>query len=690
MSLFNRLSDACNEFLFEQKPNFILWLPVFIGLGAALYFGQLLEPNAINSMLFIIPILIFGILAQYGFVQQIYKNQLQIIAAALIIIIALVTLGFSAGMLRTHIVFTPMVERKIPPQLITGTITHIDQKDDSKTIMIRMDDIKAENLIPEETPKSIRISSRLKNVELKVGYQIKALIALEPFKPPVSDHAFDFRRYYFFQGIGATGFLLKPPEAIIKPSPSLQLYLIDWRERLNAKIKEILPARAGGIVTALMTGERAAIKETDWDNLRYSGLAHIISISGLHVAMVATTIFFFTRLLLALIPFLALQFPIKKIAAMVALIGCSLYVGFVVPTVPTTRALLMTGIALMAILLDRSPFSLRLIALSAVGILLVLPESIWSASFQLSFAAVTLLVAAAEMTRPYWSKLKENAGFIRKIIIYVVTSILTTIIATIATAPFSSFHFGQIANYSVIANGLAIPLTAIIIMPMMIISFMALPFGLESLPLKLMGWGTDKMLDIAEFVAHLPHAVTLTPTWSFTALCLIAFAGIWFCFVNGRGKTLALLPLIIASIFIFTQNEKNIFVTAEHKLLMLKYQDEIVISSLRRENFAREQWLQFLGLPADASERLIVFPKEGIANTENIKVTCDRGACRAITPTQKITYGIDQYALLSDCSWADLIITEKYFAPKQNCKAKIWDRTLYKDLKAKENRPWLF
>jgi competence protein ComEC len=172
-----------------------------------------------------------------------------------------------------------------------------------------------------------------------------------------------------------------------------------------------------------------------------------------------------------MIPYVALRWPVKKIAACVALLACCLYVGLVVPSVPTTRALLMTGIGLIAIMLDRSPFSLRLVAVSAVAVLVFAPESIWSVSFQMSFAAVTALVAAAEGARSYLTSLYREAGWIKRSVIFIIGTLVTSLIASLATAPYSLFHFQQIATYSVVANAMAVPISGLIIMPMVIASF---------------------------------------------------------------------------------------------------------------------------------------------------------------------------------------------------------------------------
>jgi competence protein ComEC len=686
-SILPKIADFFAEFIASQKLNYILWLPVFVAIGIGVYFSLPNEPSWIEIFIIPTPIVVLGLCAFIGTHGQLFETFIQKYISAFLMIFGLIALGFISGFIRTESLQTNMIEKDSRPLIVSGVISHIDQKENTNSIIFRLDNVTIENTSPEKTPHSLRVSSRLKNIELKTGQRISALMIIQKFKPPIHESAFDFRRYYYFEGVGGMAMLLKSPEILEAKQSNFSFRLIEWREALRLKIEKILSPQSAGIVTALMTGERAKILEDDWDNLRASGLAHIISISGLHVAMVATSIFFVVRLFLALIPFLSLQFSIKKIAAFVALLGCCLYVGFVVPTVPTTRALLMTGIALTAILLDRSPFSLRLIALSAFAILIVLPESLWSASFQLSFAAVTLLVWAAETSRPYWSEFKKDAGFFRKIFLFVASSVATTVIATIATAPYSSFHFGQIANYSVVANGLSIPLTGIIIMPMMIISFLALPFGLETWPLKIMGWGVDGMLWIASEISSWSYAVLQTPSWSFAALLLITFSGLLLCLVIGRMKYLFIIPLVIGVILIATRSNESYFISPSYKLLMVKEGHHVYASSLRVDKFAREEFLQRWGL--DETHAVKLFPKEGVITDGLLTISCDKGACRVESKDSavpyKITIGRHFMSLKQDCNWADIIITSTKFYDSL-CKANILNT---KSNTTTKNRPWI-
>jgi len=265
--------------------------------------------------------------------------------------------------------------------------------------------------------------------------------------------------------------------------------------------------------------------------IRDSGLAHLLAISGLHIGLVAGILFIWVRAMLALVGPLALRYPIKKWAAATAIAGALAYALIAGSTVPTQRAFLTVGLVLAAVMLDRRGLSIRLVAWAALAILIVQPESLLGPSFQMSFAAVTALIASYEViserrryddygnsTLPPW---------LRKAGLYLIGVALTTLIAGIATAPFAVFHLNRFADYGLAANLLAVPVTAMWVMPSAVVAFLLMPFGMEGLALASMGWGVDVIIKVAETVAGWDGAVTLVSAMPTAALCAIVLGGLW-------------------------------------------------------------------------------------------------------------------------------------------------------------------
>lgn len=685
--------------LLMQRANLILWIPVCLGLGAGAYFALGTEP------FFWLTMPVFGVscllmaLAGWLCLRVDDANRFYL---PLILISALfwTVAGFTAAQIQTDAVHTPMLASESKIAQVEGRIVHHEVLEGRKGALIILDEVKVDDWTPEATPRKIRLTARVGAEALHLGDKISVLAKLHSASAPVTPGAYDFQRFYYFQSIGALGFTLKAPQILEAASDEDSSFILQHlRQKIAEVVNATLEPRVAGIAVALMTGDRAAIGEEDWTALRNSGLAHIISISGLHVALMAAPVFFVVRLFLAGIPFLALRWPIKKIAACAALFAVCAYVALVVPSVPTYRSLMMTGIGLIAIMLDRSPFSMRLVAFAATVVLLFSPDSIWSASFQMSFAAVGALVAVAELMRPVWSSYIRGGGVGRKIVVYVAGAILTTLVASVATNPFSSFHFQQIASYSVLANGLAIPLTGLIIMPMMILSFLLMPFGWAKDALILLGKGIEWMLDVATGVSSLPGSVIHTPAWPQSALICMVFGGLALILLVGRMRWVCVPLFAVAFILIMMAREPAVLIASSGKLIMVNTEDKAVVSSARSEKFALETWQKRIDL---TTEQVVTWPKEGQEAVGRATVTCDREVCRIELPTLKISAGQSLYALKEDCDWADIIVVpgkkmkscghaeiyDRWRFMKTGALAIMPDGTIKTVREEQGNRPW--
>ena len=343
----------------------------------------------------------------------------------------------------------------------------------------------------------MRFTSRFDTFPV-TGSAVEVRLRLRRVPEPVMPGGFDFSRKAYFAGLGAVGFSLSPAQQLNEaPKPPFDIRLrakIDGlRHEIERRILEATPGERGAIVIALITGERGRIPEETVQALRNSGLAHMLAISGLHMALMAGSLFWLLRAGAAAFPALALQYPIKKWAAVLALLGGGFYLAISGGSIATQRAFLMMGIVFTAILLDRPALTLRNVAIAACVILALFPESLLEVSFQMSFAAVTALVAVYERTSKRDKPSAGNHSFwgraARKAVWYVGGIALTTLVAGIAVAPFAAFHFHKLAQYSLIANLAAMPPFGLVVMPAALVALLTMPFGLEALPLQVMAWG---------------------------------------------------------------------------------------------------------------------------------------------------------------------------------------------------------
>jgi competence protein ComEC len=332
--------------------------------------------------------------------------------------------------------------------------------------------------------------------------------------------------------------------------------------------------------------------------MRDSGLAHLLAISGLHLGLVAATVIFFLRFCFAALPPLALRLPTKKIAALLGMLAAFGYLFLAGTTVPALRAFIMVAIAFFAVLIERNPFSLRLVAVAALAILVLAPESLLSPSFQLSFAAVTALVAFFR-AKPFEAgerKREEGLGALPRSLRYFLLLGVTSAIAIAATTPFALHHFGRFAPYGLVANLVAVPLVGSLVMPSALLAALLWPFGLEGVGITLMVWLIDLLLLLAEEVAALPGARMVLPTLPLWGLLSCLAGGLFVFLMKGRPRWLG-APLLIAGLAaLYLKPQPVILVDETSGLLSVRGEEGgYYFNSLRREGFTRKIWLEHLG-----------------------------------------------------------------------------------------------
>lgn len=643
---FGRLEQLfeCVIQAFErQKEQSFLWIPVFVAVGIGLYFSLPLEPPFILSAVLLGIAVAGNILAEKGHFLK-----------TLSFFVLLVSVGFLAAQCRTFFVHTPVLEKKIGPVEVVGRVDAIEGLGKGAGSRLLLSHLDIERLSSENTPVKVRLKIR-KDTGLDVGQRVRVLAVLNPPSPPVMPGGFDFQRYMYFQQIGAVGFIYREAE-ILQNAPSFFRFfkIIEAiRYDISIRIERSLKAEQAGIAEALMIGKSGAISQEDMEAVRGAGLAHMLAISGLHIGLFSGILFFLSRFLMVLIPSVALHHPTKKYAAVFAIAGAFVYMLLAGANIPAQRAMIMTGIVFFAIILDRSPLSLRLVAFAALVVLLLFPESLLSASFHMSFAAVSALIVFYNGIRPLWSRLNRKAGFLRKMALYFLGVCMTSIIAGLATAPFALFHFQQLALYSLLGNILAMPVLAFVVMPSAVLALFAMPMGLEAFPLMFMGAGIDIILDVSHWVFNLPHAVLGVKAWPHSALvcfvCGVVFMTLW----KGWFKSAGLLPIFASIMLIMQNNQADILISSNYDLVAFRdHSGGLNVSTRRKAAFVRKNWERSYGLKEGESRR---WPSEGVEGG----MTCGELGCRFILKGYKISYLLKGREMSKECDWADLLLSKE-------------------------------
>ena len=386
--------------------------------------------------------------------------------------------------------------------------------------------------------------------------------------------------------------------------------------------------------------------------MRDSGLAHLLAISGLHVGLFAGLLFTITRGALALTVPVALRFPIKKWAAMISLAGAFAYLLMTGGTIPTQRAFLMITIGLLAVVFERVALSMFVVGWAAIGILIVTPESLLSAGFQMSFAAVIALISAYETLAQRIQIYRSRGRVWRQVCLYMCGIVLTTLIAGLATAPFAAFHFNRVATFGLAANFLAVPVMAMWIMPWAVVTYLLFPLGWQDLSLAPMLWGIGAVLDIAHAVASWPGAARLIPVLPPVFLTLITLSGLWLCIWTTKLRLFGVLGLVAALLSGVFVDVPDVLVDERGRMLAVRLDDNRVTVSSKRSSFVRQSWLRALAVSKTAS-----WPEIG-ADAASVN-RCDPLGCLFRLKGRVIAFSTDPRAHPEDCKTADVLVSSR-------------------------------
>jgi competence protein ComEC len=509
----------------NQALRWRLWAPVAFGGGCATYFALKVEPDALP----------LGLAALLAAGLWLWIRRLPVGRAVTwpLMLLAFFALGTANAKWRSDRVAAPIASAMAEPARITGWVTDVESPGGSGGARVVIAPVRIAGLAPEAVP--IRIRATLPDAEpLAPGTAVTLFALLNPPPAPASPGAYDFGRVAWFQRMGGVAFVLAEPRpAALAPVPwrlRLTMAINGLRVDLARRIVDRLGPRTGGIAAAMTTGVEAWLDPEEVERMRDSGLAHILSISGLHMAVVGGFAFFAARLVIALIPPLALRINGKKAAAWTGLVAVGVYLVVSGAPPPAVRAAVTAAIAFLAILLDRPAITMHGLAVAALIVLAVQPEAIVTPGFQMSFAATAALVALVEAwpRRPREIQTPAAILIVQRTGQWIAAAALASLVAGAATAPFAMQHFNRAAMYGLLSNMTVAPISDFVIMPALALGALLEPLGLGGPFLGLAGLGIEAMLAVGAWTAGLPGAVR---TWASApgAALPIAFLGVMIC-----------------------------------------------------------------------------------------------------------------------------------------------------------------
>lgn len=589
------------------------------------------------------------------------------VALALMLALAAAFLGFAAAAYRVASVASPVLARTMIAPL-TGLVEALDEREQGARLIVKV--IAFGTLEEGARPTRVRVSYR-KAQAIKPGDRISAVARLLPPPEAARPGGYDFARDAYFRGIGAVGSLTGRIDVIAPTGPlpwrlRLAAAIDDARNGLTRRITDANGGQAGAVAAALVTGKRGLISPQTNDVLRAAGIYHVVSISGLHMVLAAGVVFWLVRALLALVPVLALTWPIKKIAAGAAMAGVTAYCAFSGWDIAAERSWIMTLVMLGAILVDRPALSMRNLALAAMIALAREPEALLGPSFQMSFGAVAGLITCAPLIDGRLFS-GERLGWFGRALSVVAAAVLgtlaTTLVAQVATAPFSTYHFQTVQPFGLVGNALTLPLVSLVVMPSAVIGILAYPFALDQPVWWLMGQAVRGMLAISTWIAGFGQANLVVPSYGPWALALLATALLFATLLVSRLRWFALLPAVGGLALAATPARYDVFIDRDGAGAAVRGADGRLAILGKPPNFVLEQWLK-----ADGDGRRA----DQVGQGEGAR--CDRLGCTIrLADGRWLSLVKDRRALFEDCARAAILVTRRD-APPGCATALILDR----------------
>lgn len=667
-----RARHALEHGLEAERDQLPLWLPVALGGGIALWFVLDDPMQWIAAMLGLAGIALAAIaIGRSGRASR-----------AVALAAGLAALGLGLAWWRASYVAQPVLARPAIVML-TARVEGVETLPARELVRVRLTPIAAQAVAssprskcgkaggalfgrggrrcedrprpPLALPPHVRVN--IADTDVPAGLGPGAIIKLQTRLMPPNEAtvpgAYDFRQVAWFAGLGATG-KGNAPVKVIEPGKESN----GLRAALAAHIQSKVEGSAGGIAAALAAGDEGAISLEDADAMRRSGLAHLLSVSGLHItAVVVATIWAVTRLL-ALWSWLALRVRIPVIAAgagAVAAIGYTLLTG---SQVPTARSCIAALLVLAALAMGREAITLRLVAAGAFIVLLIWPEALAGPSFQLSFAAVGSLIAFHEQPRIKRLFEKRDEAWWRRVAREMGSLLLTGLVVEAALAPIALYHFHKEGMYGVIANIVAIPLTTFVIMPAEALALAGDAIGLGAPFWWVTTHALNLLLWIARTAAKAPGSVAMLPGMPAGAFGLMILGLLWLMLWRSRMRFAGLAPMAMGAAWALTIPSPDLLISGDGQHLAVRTPDGgVAILRDKAGDYTRDTMTQNAGVDGEA----LLLSDQPFAK-------CTPDACLALVQSggrifrvlaTRSLYQLPSDQLIAACRAADIVVSDR-------------------------------
>ena len=569
-----------------------LLIPVFMACGAISYFNLPFEPDGLRLLAY------FALIVGLLYLSRHYRFFWYIGCVCLC-----VTLGIISAKFETWRLDTPMLGADVSTHL-TGRILSLEWVPSGQSKLL-VDVLDTEKPKLYYGPKRVTLSVRHLPEDMRLGDGIHGYVRLRAESGPVRPDGYDFGFFSYFQSIGAQGFVLGNLDRINVGEPKtiverLGLNIAHLRMTMTKRITDAIGGETGSVAAALITGQRGGISQATNDALRVAGLAHILSISGLHMAMVSGMVLLIIRTILAFFPLFSSHYSSKKIAAIIALFVAAFYLMLSGADVAAQRSFVMVAVMLLAVLFNRSAITMRNLAISGLITLAIVPHEILGPSFQMSFSATAALVAVFG----WWSRRNRRVAtapqfvgvsVIRFLLLPIISTAVASLVAGTASGIYASYHFSNAAPLGVLSNAIAFPIMSFLVMPFALLAAIAMPFGLEWLPLQVMGYGVDLVEKIAYGIASISPDINpgyIPPR----ALCFLSIGLVVLLFFQTRLRLLSIIAFGAGITLCFLKPQPLIIIAEDAKTMGIIDRGNLYLSNSKMSNYTINVWKRSYGL----------------------------------------------------------------------------------------------
>jgi competence protein ComEC len=576
VGIWTAWGEAFGAALAAERPQAVLFAPVLVGTGIALWFLLPWNGQRQAALLLALATALLGFVFTAGWRRLLLASGL------------LLALGLLAAEWRSASTAVPRLHHRLTAAPMTGEVLSLRPHEGGArhTLLLRRD---ASTVDP---PITVRLSlGPGLPAGLEPGARVELLATLGPVPGPALPGAHDPARRAWFDGISASGRVLEPP-VVLAQAPAFDRPLARSRESLGAAVADRLGGDAGSIAAALTVGDQGRVRADLLEAMRISGLAHILTVSGFHIAVLVGGLLFLLRRLLGLWSWLALRTSVTRIAAVLAGLGGTAYALLSGAEPPAVRAAIAAWVVLLALMMGRDPLAPRLIAFAALLILLARPEALINPSFQLSFAAVTALVALARS--PLGARLspRNDEGILRRAARWAAALALTGIVAELVLTPIALSHFGRAGAYGVVANLAAVPLTSLVIMPLLGGWLLLAPIGLGGLVEWALVLSLDALAGIGLAVAAWPGATLTLPAMPSPAMHLLVAGALILMLLVGRLRWAGLPLLAAGSLWAVAAPRPDLLVSADGRQVGVVANGQLHTLRGHRGGFVISNWAE--------------------------------------------------------------------------------------------------